>query len=49
MRNVQDPVKKERYNVAYNMLKAEFECAKANFRAAEGEVLKLQKKIKKVI
>ena len=45
MRNVQDPVKKARYNDAYNMLKAEFECAKAKARAAEGEVLKLQKKI----
>lgn len=43
MRNVTDPVKKERYKVAYNTLKAEFECAKAKARAAEGEVLKLQK------
>lgn len=43
MRNVTDPVKNERYKIAYNMLKTEFECVKAKARAAEGEVLKLQK------
>ena len=43
MRNVTDPNKKMRYETAYSMLKAEFECAKARVRAAEGEVLKLQK------